>query len=55
MLDAAVATCGYLFYQVNKTAGLLFIPYGMWLSIATALSYRIYKDNTDNSEKIKEI
>lgn len=53
-LDVAVATCGVLFYNVNQTAGLLFIPYAAWLALATTLNYVIHRDNSD-TEKIKEI
>lgn len=46
----AVAATGLSFYQVNKTAGLLFAPYIGWVSLATALNYCIQRDNDE--EKI---
>jgi tryptophan-rich sensory protein len=34
-----------LFYLINKTAGLLLIPYLIWLSFAFYLNYYIVKNN----------
>jgi tryptophan-rich sensory protein len=34
-----------LFYSINKTAGLLLIPYLIWLSFAFYLNYYIVKNN----------
>lgn len=33
---------GVVFYRINKTAGLLFIPYFLWVSFATVLTYNIF-------------
>ncbi|KAL7012297.1 hypothetical protein ACKWTF_014750 [Chironomus riparius] len=44
-LTAAAAATGYSFYNIDKTAGLLFIPYLAWLSFATFLNYSVYKMN----------
>ncbi|MFW6143719.1 MAG: TspO/MBR family protein [Patescibacteria group bacterium] len=33
------------FYQVNKTAGLLLIPYLLWVTFATALNFAIWQLN----------
>lgn len=52
LLDAAAVTTGVMFYEVNKTAGLLFIPYCLWLSFASAVIFRIYKDNNDKIEEV---
>lgn len=30
------------FYKIDKTAGLLFIPYILWVSFATVLTYNIF-------------
>jgi len=49
-LWANVAACGVSFYGINKTAGLLFAPYLAWVSLATALSYWIWKENGDKPE-----
>uniref|UniRef100_A0A1B6MHP0 Translocator protein n=1 Tax=Graphocephala atropunctata TaxID=36148 RepID=A0A1B6MHP0_9HEMI len=45
LLDAAVAGTGYMFYQVSPLAGYLFIPYLMWLGVASTLNYLIWRDN----------
>jgi len=34
-----------LFYRINKTAGLLLIPYLLWVSFASILNYNIWKLN----------
>merc|ERR1712112_481641 len=36
------------FYSINKIAGLLFVPYFLWVSLATALTFTIWKKNGDN-------
>jgi benzodiazapine receptor len=33
------------FYKINKLAGLLFIPYVLWVSFATVLTYNIFTLN----------
>jgi len=33
---------GIMFYKIDKTAGLLFIPYFLWVSFATFLTYNIF-------------
>ena len=33
------------FYKINKTAGLLFIPYLLWVSFASILNYAIWMIN----------
>lgn len=44
-LTAAAAATGVAFFKINKVAGLIFVPYLAWLSFATALNWRISKDN----------
>jgi Tryptophan-rich sensory protein (mitochondrial benzodiazepine receptor homolog) len=34
-----------VFYKIDKTAGLLFIPYILWVSFATILTYSIFSLN----------
>lgn len=34
-----------VFYKINKLAGLLFIPYILWLGFATVLTYNIFTLN----------
>lgn len=33
---------GIVFYKIDKTAGILFIPYFLWVSFATFLTYNIF-------------
>ncbi|WP_293311440.1 TspO/MBR family protein [Pedobacter sp. UBA5917] len=33
---------GFTFYKINKWAGLIFIPYFLWVSFATLLTYNIF-------------
>ena len=33
------------FWQINKTAGLLFVPYLLWVSFATLLNFSIWQLN----------
>ncbi|XP_072379523.1 translocator protein-like [Diabrotica undecimpunctata] len=35
----------YLFHKINPTAGYLIVPYCIWLGLATALNYCIWRDN----------
>ncbi len=44
LLIAIIITAS-VFYKVDRTAGLLFIPYVAWVSFATVLTYTIYKLN----------
>ena len=34
-----------VFYKIDKAAGLLFIPYILWVSFATVLTYNIFSLN----------
>ncbi|KAH8260378.1 hypothetical protein KR026_010589 [Drosophila bipectinata] len=55
-LTATAGACGVLFYQVNKVAGLIFVPYLAWLSFATALNYSIWKLNPESEQaRIEEV
>lgn len=38
----AVIINALMFYKIDKTAGLLFIPYILWVSFATVLTYNIF-------------
>jgi benzodiazapine receptor len=44
-LYGSVLACSASFYKVNRTAGLIMIPYLTWLTLATALNYTIWRDN----------
>jgi tryptophan-rich sensory protein len=41
----AIAAVLFYFYRLNKTAGLLFIPYLLWVSFAAVLNFYILKLN----------
>lgn len=41
-LDILVILMIYYFYKIDKKAGLLQIPYLLWLGFATFLTYQIY-------------
>ena len=51
-LWVAVVACGIKFFSINKVAGMLFIPYQVW--VATALTFDIWKKNGDKPEPVKE-
>ncbi|XP_034943494.1 translocator protein [Chelonus insularis] len=55
LLWSSTAALSVSFYQVNKLAGYLILPYLAWTSLATALNYAIYRDNksmnTDDEKK----
>lgn len=38
----AIFINGLVFYKIDKTSGLLFIPYFIWVSFATLLNYNIF-------------
>jgi len=46
-----VATTGYKFHKLVPLAGYLFIPYLVWVSLATGLSYCIWRDNPASKPK----
>ena len=45
LLLAIVIIHARVFYQTDRTAGLLFIPYILWVSFAAVLTYSIYSLN----------
>lgn len=45
ILLVAIIANSILFYRINKVAGLLYLPYIMWVSFATVLTYSIYMLN----------
>lgn len=56
VIDVTALGMACTFFKVNKTAGYLIIPYLLWLSVATALNYCIWRDNKDfDPNKITEI
>lgn len=44
-LFASILVNAYVFYKIDKLAGLLFIPYAVWVSFASVLTYSIYTLN----------
>ncbi|CAH1115027.1 unnamed protein product [Psylliodes chrysocephalus] len=54
LVNGTALATAYLFYKVNHTAGFIILPYCLWLSVATALNYVIYRDNKDKIKEIKE-
>ena len=45
LLWVAVAAMMVTFFRVDLIAGLLVIPYIVWLSLAGALNWRVWRDN----------
>ncbi|KAK4296061.1 hypothetical protein Pmani_031418 [Petrolisthes manimaculis] len=45
MLDAVVVLTMLRFFEVDSVAGLLFVPYVIWLSLATCLTISIWRAN----------
>lgn len=44
LLGLIVATL-VVFYKVRRAAGLLFVPYLVWVCLATALSWTVWRNN----------
>ena len=42
ILWIAIVINGFIFYRINRAAGLLFIPYLLWVSFASYLTYSIF-------------
>lgn len=42
ILLLTIIITAFLFYRIDKRAGLLFIPYILWVSFASYLTYSIY-------------
>lgn len=54
IINVTAVGMAYHFYEINPIAGYLIVPYCMWLTLATALGYCIYRDNKD-MPKISEV
>lgn len=54
LVNATAVATAYLFYQINPVAGYIIVPYCLWMGLATALNYTIWRDNK-GSAKITEI
>ncbi|TKC10843.1 tryptophan-rich sensory protein [Pedobacter polaris] len=42
LLLVTIIINAFIFYRINKVAGLLFIPYILWVSFASYLTYSIF-------------
>jgi len=42
VLLVVIVINGLMFYKIDKTAGILFIPYFLWVGFATFLTYNIF-------------
>lgn len=49
-----IAATTYSFFQINQTAGFLMLPYQLWVTLAGALNYSIWKNNDFNNEDSKD-
>lgn len=47
IINVTAVGMAFHFYEINPIAGYLIVPYCMWLCVATALGYAIYRDNKD--------
>ncbi|KAM4582127.1 translocator protein isoform 2-T2 [Fundulus diaphanus] len=50
-LTGTVGATMVSWYPVSRTASLLLAPYLSWLCLATALNYRIWRDNPEKKEE----
>jgi tryptophan-rich sensory protein len=44
----------FVFYNINQTAGLILIPYLLWVSFASFLNYEIWRLNKNNLNSAKK-
>ncbi|GFS75296.1 translocator protein [Nephila pilipes] len=49
-LWCTIGICTYSFYPISKTAAYIMLPYWAWVSLASALTYCIWRDNKDKKE-----
>ena len=49
-----IAATTYSFFQVNNAAAYLLIPYQIWVTLAGALNYSIWKNNEFDTKDKKE-
>lgn len=54
ILLVLVIACGYVFGQINRWAGVLFVPYIVWSTYATYLNIALYiLNDLSNSTQTK--
>jgi benzodiazapine receptor len=46
VLFVLLSITGVLFYRIDKTAGILYIPYFSWIAFASCLCFRIWQLNS---------
>lgn len=44
-LFAAIVGTGVLFWRVDRAAGALFVPYGLWVMFASVLNFAVWRLN----------
>uniref|UniRef100_A0A2C9K612 Translocator protein n=1 Tax=Biomphalaria glabrata TaxID=6526 RepID=A0A2C9K612_BIOGL len=49
-LWGSIAGTVYLFHGVNERAAYMMLPYLGWVTFATALTFRIWRDNSEKKE-----
>ena len=49
-----IAATMYSFFQISNTAGSLLIPYQLWVTLAGALNYSIWKNNSFDEDDKKD-
>lgn len=54
-LSVCAAATGVSFFNINKLAGMIFVPYLAWLAFASYLNYSIYRLNTPAEGKIEDV
>ncbi|XP_048354468.1 translocator protein 2 [Sphaerodactylus townsendi] len=50
-LYGLVLSTMYSWYPINKTATMLMLPYLAWLTLASSLTYYIWRDNPEEGKK----
>jgi len=50
LLWGNIGACTITFNSINKTASYLMLPYWAWVSLASALTYSIWRDNKDKND-----
>ncbi|XP_015904888.1 translocator protein [Parasteatoda tepidariorum] len=50
VLWGSIGACTYAFYPISKTAAYLMLPYWAWVTLASALTYSIWRDNKDKED-----